>query len=1198
MKERIRELSEGRVEYRKPVFTITPEIIDVVIDAGGLNHYVVMVESDSSLPVKGVVYSSHSRVKVLTPTFFGRVNSINLEVNTMGLVTGTKLAGVLTLETNAGERNIKYVFTMSEKNYGEDARVINTLDDFADYAREDEENALKTFRSRAFTELPFMQDMNSMALYQVLMNERDSRRNMEAFLTYHGVKPPVTFSLVKSEETAEEPAEPVKRTIELKKDSWGYGLLTVTTESSYVALSKEKLSSDDFDENGICRYTYTLFPGTLRTGGDKVTISFHTAKEELVYTLDLAGDEKSFSYSFKNPVKLDHIKLMNLIVDFRIAEIRSGEKNTAKLKKALSAIIDYLSDAVTKDPSDWEKKLLLIHFYMRSGKDEEADKYLDEVREEVMKNRITHARAYCFFLYLRARFYRSAEQMDTASKLINKYYNENGQDPALMLLLLRTDNSYTENPSLKLLRLKELFNSGCTSPLMYLEACDSYRKSPDLLRVLNDFERQVMFYGARRGLLTEDLAVETARLCGYEDRYRPSTYQLLVNMFESYPIQIVLENICGYLIRTGRKETKYFKWFELGIKSGVSLLGINEAYIEALPDDYDQPLPKELLLYFAYSQDLREDVKELLYENILKFEDSDSSIYAEYVDQMEEYALTQLLEGKFSRKLLPLYKKLLSGEMIDERLARVLPELLMTYEITCDHKDMRKVVIRCPELKVEDVYTLKNGKCCAPLYTDDCLVFFIDCFGNRFSNVAYKKEIMFEDGALLEKCESKYPDYLIFLLRKCKKILDHQLETDREQYIFDSVLASAEVSEFFKNRIISRMLSFAVSGRMAIKDDVLMSLELKGMSETDRRRALVCMVANRHYTEVYEYIYKNGICGLGNETLLLLAENRIQKIKGEEEAFLVGLCWYLFGGGANSVQVRAYLCTHFTGPNDQMRQLLFACKDTPAILGDLPERTLGQMLFADDPTDIAQVFAIYSHGPKVSRRFVRAYEVYCCYSFFVGCVNLDEDVFGLIYDVLFGDDIPDNVRKDAENIDIINIALLYYLTKNPDVFPEQMTKCEILLKRLCQKGILLGFYSLLWTKVEFPAELNGKVLLEHRSRGAARAYLTYRKLDSDEKTTILMQKMYDGIFVSQLVLFADETLEYSITEEIDGEQKVAVAKELLSNDMTFVRNGSSFETINEFSRLYAAGQEGRLEDALVLYEKKQHIISRLFAPMS
>ena len=98
-----------------------------------------------------------------------------------------------------------------------------------------------------------------------------------------------------------------------------------------------------------------------------------------------------------------------------------------------------------------QQKLLLIHFYMRSGKDEEADKYLDEVREEVMKNRITHARAYCFFLYLRARFYRSAEQMDTASKLINKYYNENGQDPALMLLLLRTDNSYTENPSLKLL---------------------------------------------------------------------------------------------------------------------------------------------------------------------------------------------------------------------------------------------------------------------------------------------------------------------------------------------------------------------------------------------------------------------------------------------------------------------------------------------------------------------------------------------------------------------------------------------------------------------------------------------------------------------------------------------------------------------------------------------------------------------------
>lgn len=1197
MKERIRELSEGRVEYRKPIFTITPEVIDAGLDVDGLHHFVVMIESDSSLQVKGVAYSSHSRVKVLTPTFFGRVNSINLEVNTMGLNPGTRLAGILTFETNAGERTVKYTFSMHEKNYGEDERVINTLEDFADFAREDEAGALHTFRSRAFTELPFMQDMNSMALYQVLMNEKDGRRNMEAFLTYHDAKPPVTYSLLKTSDSILEPTEPVKKAIEIKQECWGYNQLTVTTNSPFVALSKDKITTDDFDENGYYRFLYTLYPGTARSGDEKLEIVFHSAKKEIVFTLEIEHNNESYLHGGKSAVKLENVKLMNLVIEYRSSLIRSDGKNSAKVKKALAELIKYLEKEIESEESDWEKKLLLIYFYMKSDRIEDADKYLDEVREEVMKNRLVNVRAYCFFLFLRAEFYNSEEQMDTASKLINKYYTENGQDPALMLLLLRTDNTYVENPSLKILRLKELYNAGCISPLLYLETCDSYRRSPDLLRVLNDFERQAMFYGARHSLLSEDLVVSVARLCSYEDVYRPATYHLLVDMFEAYPIQIVLENICGYLIRTERKTEKNFKWFELGVKSGVSLLGINEAYIAALPKGWNKPLPKELLLYFSYSQNLRGDVRELLYENILTFEDEDSSIYKEYKSQMEEYALTQLLEGKFTRRLLPLYKKLLSGDMIDERLARVLPELLMTCEITCHHKDMRKVVVRCPELNVEDAYTLDDGKCCAPIYTDDCMIFFIDCFGNRYSDVAYEKELLFEDKTLLEKCENKYPDYLIFLLRRCKNILDHAEINDNEQHIMNVVLASAEVSEFFKMRLISRMLNQAVTRKIPMSDDILMSLNLKLLSESDKRKALICMVTNKHYSEVYEFIYKNGISGLGTETLLLLAENRIQKIKGEEEHFLVGLCKYLFDKGVNSVQVNAYLCSYYVGPSETMRAILFACGDVPAIVSDLPERTLGQMLFCDDSTDIKKVFDIYRRSQKINTNIVRAYEVYVCYNYFVNGINIDETVFSLLYDTLYGEKTIESIRKEYENIDIINISLLYYFTKNESVIPEQLSVCESLLKRLCQKGIMLGFYSLLWTKVAFPAELNGKVLLEHRGKGAVRAYCTYRKLDSDKKTTILMQKMYDGIFVAQLVLFADETIEYSISEEIDGELNVVVKKELLSNDMTFVRNGSSFETINEFSRMYASGQENQLEDALVMYEKKQHIVSSLFMPL-
>jgi hypothetical protein len=266
-------------------------------------------------------------------------------------------------------------------------------------------------------------------------------------------------------------------------------------------------------------------------------------------------------------------------------------------------------------------------------------------------------------------------------------------------------------------------------------------------------------------------------------------------------------------------------------------------------------------------------------------------------------------------------------------------------------------------------------------------------------------------------------------------------------------------------------------------------------------------------------------------------------------------------------------------------------------LSDLPERLLGQMLFSGDLKDLKTVYGLYKATAQVKDLVQRAYIVTCCYQYFVNEQMIDEEIFVTVSRILFGPDTRDLMRAEYEEIDLVSIALLYYLTKNENVMPEQYGICERLLSRLCKKGLLFGFYSLLWSKVAFPAELNGKFLLEHRSHHAGRVFLTMKRTGMDDAITLQMQKMYDGIFVSQVVLFADETLEYSISEEQEGALHVVVELELLANDMAFVRSGSTFEAINEFGRLFASGQEKLLEDALVRFETRQHVTAELFKPL-
>ena len=106
MRERINRLAKGIIEEELPMLVCEPSNIDLPIKVDEAVRFEIEVRSDNKIPLKGVAYSDNIRVKVVDATFGGIKNVLVLEINSKNLNSDEKIEGIITLVTNAGEREI------------------------------------------------------------------------------------------------------------------------------------------------------------------------------------------------------------------------------------------------------------------------------------------------------------------------------------------------------------------------------------------------------------------------------------------------------------------------------------------------------------------------------------------------------------------------------------------------------------------------------------------------------------------------------------------------------------------------------------------------------------------------------------------------------------------------------------------------------------------------------------------------------------------------------------------------------------------------------------------------------------------------------------------------------------------------------------------------------------------------------------
>jgi hypothetical protein len=103
----------------------------------------------------------------------------------------------------------------------------------------------------------------------------------------------------------------------------------------------------------------------------------------------------------------------------------------------------------------------------------------------------------------------------------------------------------------KLTRIKDAYQAGCNSPVMYYEALHILNAQPVLLRVLNRFELQMIMYGCRSDIIEEPLSKQIAELIGAQRVASPKMIEIQKLIYAKFETDENLNVLCSQMIRNG-----------------------------------------------------------------------------------------------------------------------------------------------------------------------------------------------------------------------------------------------------------------------------------------------------------------------------------------------------------------------------------------------------------------------------------------------------------------------------------------------------------------------------------------------------------------------------------------------------------------------------------------------------------------------
>ncbi len=1196
MRERINRLARGIVDAEVPKLFLSPQQIEETLGCNSVYKRELYLSSENNLYIKGLAYSSHSRVRIINGSFGGLRNHIAYEVDTAWCENGDAIRGSIMLVTNSGELEVPFVFHVEMTASVRVLSTLNTIGDFVELARKDMDMALRLMEYQDFTEAPFMQDMHVRTVYDGLKGHGNRQNALEEFFLALGAKKPIELTISTAKKTYENPSDVVSDKIVLKKNTWGYIYIEVRADGNFIEVPKKTISQSDFDDDRF-ELRFKIHPERMHAGRNLGAIRLATVHGDTLIKIEAMGDTTVDITGREHEIsKAGILRYLKLREDYE-----SGTYENALITNRIQNELDAIRGV---NGNSLLLSLFQAENYLNSGRTEQAAELLDECRAEAYSERDRMGTVYCFYQYLYYIAHPADEEKKQAViRLLRKKLDEKKGRFYLQMLLLKLDPAaYGDDPAL-FASLRDQFANGCRSPFLYIRAVRVLERDPALLTAMDDFAIQTLYYAAKHGMAGEELAKQAAGLAAGTKFYHRLYFRALSELYGRFPSKEILTAVCCLLIKGNIRGEKVFSWYERGVGEEISLTRLYEYYLYSLPKDYTKELPRQVLLYFSYENShLDRHARSVLYKNVLTYLEPESDLYRTYEREIEKFAMEQLFESRINSRLAVIYRHMIYKDVIDKEVAKVLPAVLNASRIACADSGMKYVVVCNEFLTGEEAWPLEDGAAYVPLFFDDSVIMFQDKYGNRYMDAEYTSERVMDEKELEAKCFEVFPDHQMLRMRECLRIMKKGRIGADEVRVLEQALDSLPVKPLYQQRMLTKIIDFYREQVGNDEDEAmakesgtyLLRLDKKNLTRAERIGVCETLISQSYFDEAFEMIRTYGEDGIRIKRLFQLCGKMILKRMFAEDDLLVHLAYRVFAAGSADSVILDYLCEHYNGAGEQMYRILVQAIREHVDTYDLEERLLGQLLFTGNSRHLDTVFDFYASRKRTAETIVRAYFTIKSVDYFLKDAAPGDKVFSYLEGAVNG--TAEQGRSELRRIpEIYLLALTKYYAGLPSLNEEQQKLCKLVTEYLSDEGMVFAYFKKLARYAELPGDVLDKEIVEYHGTPGVRPQLMVRILpDEEEFHEEEMRQVYRGIYIRQQVLFEGEIMEYEIFEEENGESVKKAEGEIACTEVPAGDKGNRFSCLNEMNLYLTMKDDGKLAESMIKYAGNDRAVEDLF----
>lgn len=1179
MREIKQKVLSGQWHKNTEPLTFSCRKVELICPPGEKAEGVFAVQTEGESPAEGFVSCMEERITLSQPYFQGRKEEVLFSFDGTDLEDGDVREGFFFVLSNAGEYSIPYKINIKEAQITSSMGEIRNLFHFANLARSSFKEAVALFYTNEFINLFKGADEQYRNLYRGLSRTYGNENNVDEFLAAIHKKQPMTISPLTRELTIPDLKGRASEDILIMRNGWGPVRILVETKGDFLTVEKSVLTEEDF-LGSQCRITVFLDSECLHGGKNTGSILLKHGHEEFCVPVTV---EKRGSHGTV-PSRHREISLLTEKLVREYQEFKMKKLSFALWQESTLSLVEKLTQLSGRKA--WTR-LFKAQLLITGGQYDEASWILGHVEPELDSEKPDE---YAYYLYLTTLLHTQEEYVQKVTAKIKdmfRYYKDHWRIAWLLLFL---EPEYSERPLEKWQFLMEIFEQGCKSPVLYLEALQLMNNNPAILLALGSVEKRILYYGAKNGYLSRNLAGHLVYLAGKEKYYDDLFLKILKLCYEKWPEDNLLQAICATLIRGGKTGADCFSWYLKGVEKELRVTRLYEFFMLSIDLDKQIEIPRPVLLYFAYQSNLDYEYAAYLYRYVEEHRGESQELYFAYKPRIDRFVVQQLYKKRINRNLAWLYAHVLLTSMMTPDNARALNGILYTWEVICKDDFVSQVVVVHSRIKGEKSYPVRAGKAYIQIFDRDSKVLLEDAENNR--QEAEGRCILtplFDVKKILPIVEPYVQDSLGYHLALCASGREDVAIQENNVLGFRMVSEEKVIHTAYARRIRMGLIRYYFEKEKEEElKRYLSALEPEDIFFHDRIEVVRYQVLSGLYEKAYQWMKGQDPAKQDARILLRLTSRLLEQEQYSEDPFMTALCYSTASRGKYDTQVLCQLVKHYNGSIKEMEALKETAENFSVDTYPMCERLILRMLYCGaDITERMELLRQYVQEGgdwQVETAFLER-----CAEHYV----LEEGT--IHYSVI--QSIIRMMKRSKKISDVCGVALLVYYVHNKDARNKEIDELIARVgEALLDKGICLPVLKEYADIVPGAELLLDKTFVLFEKKRGKSPMLHYRILRRTDINEPYRSKEMPGIFRDicglSFILFPGESLQYYITWA--GEEGIADSGLIAMEQCTENARESRYGMLCEISETKTGDRRGESVELLHRYMYTDWLTEGLF----